>query len=257
MIIKKKLGQNFLINKNIINKMINLLKKSKKNYNCILEIGSGNGCLTKEIIKLKKKNIFIEIDKYFINYIKKKIKNIKNKLLNINILKCNLKKLGYKKYYIIGNFPYYISSKLILWILKNKKYIVECLGIFQKEFVESLIAINNKKKTRLSVYIQMYFKIKKILLINNNNFYPKPKVNSILIKLINKNYKLKKIIKKKKFLNLIKECFKYKRKIIKNSLLDIIKIKKKMYILKNKLFKKRAEQLNLKDFIKIYKLLFK
>ncbi|WOX79135.1 16S rRNA (adenine(1518)-N(6)/adenine(1519)-N(6))-dimethyltransferase RsmA [Candidatus Shikimatogenerans bostrichidophilus] len=249
--IKKYYSQNYLINNYYIIKIINILKKSNINYDCILEIGAGIGNLSKEIIKIKKKKIIlIEIDKTLINILKKKFK--KYKIINKNILNCNLKKLGYKKYYIIGNFPYNISSKLILWIIKNKKYIVECIGMFQKEFVNSILSLNKKFKTKLSININLYFKVIKLFNINNKNFFPIPKVNSTVIKLKKKKTNLLKInnIKYKKFILFIKECFKYKRKIIKNSLFNYLKNKKN-----NKLFFKRIEELNIYEIIKLYKII--
>ncbi|WOX79402.1 16S rRNA (adenine(1518)-N(6)/adenine(1519)-N(6))-dimethyltransferase RsmA [Candidatus Shikimatogenerans bostrichidophilus] len=252
--IKKYYSQNFLINKYYIIKIVNFLKNSKKKYDCILEIGAGIGNLSKELIKKNKNNIiFIEIDKDLFKKLKNKFKGYK--IININILNCNLKKLGYKKYYIIGNFPYNISSKLILWIIKNKKYIVECIGMFQKEFVNSILSINNKFKTKLSIYINLYFKVIKLFNIKNKNFFPIPKVNSTVIKLnkIKNNLLKKNNINEKKFFLFIKECFKYKRKIIKNSLFYFFN-KKNNY---NQLFFKRIDELNIYEIIKLYKIINK
>ncbi|WGH27124.1 MAG: 16S rRNA (adenine(1518)-N(6)/adenine(1519)-N(6))-dimethyltransferase RsmA [Candidatus Shikimatogenerans bostrichidophilus] len=252
--IKKYYSQYFLNNKIIINKIINNLKKFKNNYDCILEIGPGYGSLSNKLITLNKKIILIEIDKDLVNILKKKFIKIKNNIIHKDILKCKLKKFGYKKYYIIGNFPYNISKKLLFWIIKNKNYIVECLGMFQKELVNSIIAKKGKIKTKLSVFLQIYFKLKKLFNIKNINFYPIPKVNSSVIKITNKNYNLK-IKNKNNFFNFIKECFKHKRKIIKNSLSNIIKINNKI-IINNNLFYKRAEELKLKDFIYLYNFIY-
>ncbi|WGH26626.1 MAG: 16S rRNA (adenine(1518)-N(6)/adenine(1519)-N(6))-dimethyltransferase RsmA [Candidatus Shikimatogenerans bostrichidophilus] len=255
---KKKFSQIFLKNKFIVYKIINFLLKVKEKYNCILEIGPGLGILSKYIIKLNKNFLLIEIDKILVKYLKKKIlkKKYKNKIINNNILNCKLKKLGFKKYFLIGNLPYNISSKIILWIINNRKYIVGCIFMLQKEFVKSLICKKGKKKTKLSFYLQFFFKVKKLLNIKNKNFLPIPKVNSTLIKLIliNENIKLLKNnnIKKKKFFFFIKECFLYKRKIIKN----IFK-KKINKIYKYNFFFKRAEELSNNEFIKIYKILNK
>ncbi|WGH27638.1 MAG: 16S rRNA (adenine(1518)-N(6)/adenine(1519)-N(6))-dimethyltransferase RsmA [Candidatus Shikimatogenerans bostrichidophilus] len=261
--IKKKFSQIFLKNNLIVYKIINIiLKNNIKNKNCILEIGPGLGIISKKIIKLYKKFLLIEIDKKLVKYIKKKFlkKKNKKKILNKNILNCKLKKLGFKKYFLIGNLPYNISSKIILWIINNRKYIKKCIFMLQKEFVDSLICKKGKKKTKLSFYLQFFFKIKKLFNINKKNFNPIPKVNSSLIKIkfFNKNIKLlkKNKIKKKKFFNFIKKCFLYKRKIIKNNLIKYFNFKK-IKIYKNNLFLKRAEELSNKNFIKIYKFFFK
>ncbi|WGH28119.1 MAG: 16S rRNA (adenine(1518)-N(6)/adenine(1519)-N(6))-dimethyltransferase RsmA [Candidatus Shikimatogenerans bostrichidophilus] len=194
MIIKKYFSQNFLINKYIVNKIINNIKKYKLYYDCILEIGPGYGILSKKLINLNKKLLLIEIDKNLVKILKKKFKIIKNNIINKDILQCKLKNLGYKKYYIVGNFPYNISTKILLWLLKNKKYIVECIGMFQKEFVESIMCKKGKKKTKLSVYLQFFFNFKKLFIVKNNNFYPIPKINSLVIKINKKKKKIKIII---------------------------------------------------------------
>lgn len=256
MIIKKYYSQHYLYNKNIILKIINYLKLSKNKYDCILEIGPGLGYLSKELIKNFKNCLFVEIDKYLIKTIKK---NIKKKIFIINkdILKLKLNKINkYKKFYIVGNFPYNISSKLLIWLIKNRKYISECLGTFQKEFINNLI-YQKKYKSKLSIYFNMYFNINKLFYISNKNFYPIPKVNSIVVRITKKKYNYKNI-NIKKFLKIIKEAYKYKRKILKNSLKNILK-KKSNYleIIKYNIFKKRPEDLSIKDYIIIYKLLIK
>ncbi|WGH25371.1 MAG: 16S rRNA (adenine(1518)-N(6)/adenine(1519)-N(6))-dimethyltransferase RsmA [Candidatus Shikimatogenerans bostrichidophilus] len=255
---KKKYSQHILINKEIILKIINFLKKrsNKIKYDYILEIGAGSGNLSKKLIKLKKKCILVEIDKSLINKLKKI--NYKQEIINENILNIELKKIKKnKKFYIIGNFPYNISSKLLLWFIKNKNYIAEIIGTFQKEFINNIIINNNNKKlkiykSKLSIYFNMFFYVKKIFDIPKNYFYPIPKVDStvVIIKKKNKKYK----INIKQFLKIIKEAFSYKRKILKNSLKKKFKIEHKV-LKSNLLFNKRAEELSLKDYIYIYKLL--
>ncbi|WGH25734.1 MAG: 16S rRNA (adenine(1518)-N(6)/adenine(1519)-N(6))-dimethyltransferase RsmA [Candidatus Shikimatogenerans bostrichidophilus] len=252
MIIKKYYSQNFLKNNIISKKIIELLYITKKKYDCILEIGPGLGILSKEIIKISKNFLLVEIDKFLVNYIKKKFYKYKKNIINKNILNLKLKNIKkYKKFYIIGNFPYNISSKLLLWIIKNRNNIVECIGTFQQEFINSIIL----KKTRLSFIFNIYFKIKKKFKIDKNNFYPIPKVDSLVVKIINKKKEIKKI-NKKKFFFLIKETFKYKRKILKNSLKYYI-IQKNIKYKNYKIFFKRPEQLSIKDFKNLYKIIYK
>ncbi|BDT61518.1 MAG: hypothetical protein RDO_0460 [Flavobacteriales endosymbiont of Rhyzopertha dominica] len=252
---KKYYSQIFLINNKYNIKILNILKKiynkENKNY-CVLEIGSGLGNLSKEIIKNYKNFYLVEIDKNLVNILKNKFNSYKNNIINKNILNIKLNKLKYKKYYIIGNLPYNISSKIILWIIKYKKYINNCILLLQKEFVNSLISkINNKKRTKLSIILQYFFRIKKILNIKNINFKPIPKVNSTLILLINKNKKNINNINYKKLFFIIKEAFKYKRKILKNSLKNIL-----INNTNDKIFLKRPEQLSIKEYIKIYNIIY-
>ncbi len=246
-IYKKYLGQNFLINKKILYKISKIIKPKKKHF--LLEIGSGIGNLTKKILKYSKNIIAIEIDKYLIKKTPKKIKK-KIKILNKNILKINFKKISKKKLRIYGNIPYYITSKILFKLLNNIKYIKDIHLMVQQELAISLISKpKDKKYCKLSVIFQIYFKIKIIKNINKNNFFPKPKINSSLIKLIPKK-KFKK--KKFKILNhILNNCFKRKNKKLYNNIKNLVYIKKlKIFKIKNK----RINKLNINNFIKIYKI---
>ena len=132
---KKSLGQNFLIDKNIIIKIINLTKLKNKN---IIEIGPGKGALTDEIIKQKPKSFtIIEKDNLLSKELKLKYLNNKIiKILNKDFLKIGLEKLNTKKSIIIGNLPYNISSQILVKILRSEKwspYITDIIFMFQKE----------------------------------------------------------------------------------------------------------------------------
>ena len=138
---KKSLGQNFLIDKNIIRKIINLVKLEKKN---IIEIGAGHGALTDEILK-KKPNLLniIEKDIFLYKKLKMKYSNIKNvKIYNDDILDFNLESLVKKNSIIIGNLPYNISSQILVKILRFKKWppnFESLIFMFQKELGEKIL----------------------------------------------------------------------------------------------------------------------
>ena len=140
---KKSLGQNFLIDKNIIRKIINLVKLEKKN---IIEIGAGHGALTDEILK-KKPNLLniIEKDIFLYKKLKMKYSNIKNvKIYNDDILDFNLESLVKKNSIIIGNLPYNISSQILVKILRFKKWppnFENLIFMFQKELGEKILGI--------------------------------------------------------------------------------------------------------------------
>ncbi len=215
------LGQNFLINKNIIKKMINLINPKKNNF--FLEIGSGRGELTKKIIKYTKNLITLEIDKELINITKKKIKKIN--ILHKDILKFNFKNYLKKKTRVIGNIPYYISHKILFKLIKNIKYIKDIHITVQKEFAESITSKKGKKKySKITIISNYFFKIKKLLFINKKNFYPKPKVNSIFLEIKPKKKKYK-LINYKIFNHILNNSFNYKNKKIINNLKNIIKKK--------------------------------
>ncbi|BDV02119.1 MAG: ribosomal RNA small subunit methyltransferase A [Candidatus Hepatoplasma vulgare] len=211
---KKNLGQNFLIDLNKINEIINNIPNLDLKGEIFLEVGPGKGALTKEITK-RNFVIAIEIDKKLTDYLKEEIKeNIC--LLNLDFLDVNLKKLlkKFEKVNFVSNLPYYISTKIIFKILEEEK-IQNVSVMLQKELVERILA-KPKTKTygRLSVSINTFFEIKKEIRVPKECFYPKPKIDSSFIILKKKDIKIDKI----KYLAFIKECFANKRKTLLNSL---------------------------------------
>ena len=138
---KKSLGQNFLIDQNIKNKIIGLIKIQNRN---IIEIGPGNGALTDEILKQKPKSV-ITIEKDNLFHKKLQLKYSKNKIiknLNKDILKFDIEKLNIKNSIILGNLPYNISSQILVKIIKNKKWppnFSDVIFMFQKELGEKIL----------------------------------------------------------------------------------------------------------------------
>ncbi len=182
---KKSLGQNFLIDKNIINKIIKIGNVGKNTQ--ILEIGPGYGNLTNFInLKKPKKITAIEKDKNLSLFLKKKFESNKNiKIINDDILKILNKNNFGNNVVIFGNLPYNISTKVLASFITLKKwppwYDVLVL-MFQKEVADRIIAKSKTKEFgRLSILANWRLDIKKHFDISKNCFYPKPKVNSTLL----------------------------------------------------------------------------
>ena len=180
---KKSLGQNFLIDKNVINKIINIVDIKNKN---ILEIGPGTGNLTLEILrKNPKKVILVEKDTFLSNLLEKKFK--KNvEIINKDILKIDENILCDQSLIVFGNLPYNISTEILSkWILnlnKNKIWFSYLILMFQKEVADRIISkFNTKDYGRLSVLANWRLKIRKIIDVDAASFRPKPKVNSTLL----------------------------------------------------------------------------
>ena len=181
---KKSLGQNFLIDKNIINKIINITQIKNKH---ILEIGPGRGALTEEILKKKPKSlIIIEKDNDLANFLKKKY--LTNKIIEVyndDVLKTNLEKILRKDTIIFGNLPYNISSQILIKIIKFRKWPAnysDLIFMFQKELGEKIIApFKSINYGRLSIITSLKLNIIKTFIISPNCFKPKPKVKSIII----------------------------------------------------------------------------
>ena len=180
---KKSLGQNFLIDKNVIDLISNLEEIKDKS---ILEVGPGTGNLTSNLIKKKPKKIFvIEKDNKLAILLKKNFdKEIS--IINEDILKIDEKKLCKDKLIVFGNLPYNISTEILCkWILNlddKKIWFSSLILMFQKEVADRIISkYNNSNYGRLSVISNWKLDIKKIIDIKPNSFHPKPKIDSTLL----------------------------------------------------------------------------
>ena len=243
---KKSLGQNFLVDKNISKKIVNLTSIKNKN---IIEIGPGKGFLTDEIIKKKPKKLkIIEKDQYLFLELKKKYKDIKN----INIINCDALKYNYKKNQnaktIIANLPYNISIKLIIKWLKMKNHFTELILMIQKEVAKKMNYKNYLKKNRLNCLIENTSNIFNIEFhVSKNVFFPKPKIESSVIKIIPKNDIN---INLDKFELFTREIFKHKRKKLSNFIKER---KNKIDNSFDNLINKRAEDLSNNELLQIFK----
>ena len=215
---KKSLGQNFLIDKNIIRKIVSISKILNKD---VMEIGPGTGNLTEYILKEKPNKIFlIEKDKILCEQLKLKFQN-KVVIKNEDILKIDENDISDNKLIVFGNLPYNISTQIVCnWILKLKKdfWFSELILMFQKEVADRIISkINSSNYGRLGIFLNWKMDIKKVFDISPNCFYPKPKIHSTLLHFIPKNNYLK--VKESKNLEKITRIFfNQKRKKIKNPL---------------------------------------
>ena len=179
---KKSLGQNFLIDKNIIDKIVNILELKDKN---ILEIGPGTGNLTEGILKKSPKKILaIEKDDNLVKLLKEKF-NDKIEIINKDILKIDENSLSDQTLTVFGNLPYNISTEILCkWILNIKQKIwFDCLILmFQKEVADRIISdFNSKSYGRLTILANWRLDIKKICEISPLSFQPKPKIESTVL----------------------------------------------------------------------------
>lgn len=215
---KKKFGQNFLQDNNIIQNIVNSINPTENDL--VIEIGPGGGALTK---LLKKSNAFVlayEIDKdvqvYLDKLVDDKLQVIYDDFLNRDILQ-DIKNIEYENIYIIGNLPYYITTPIILKIIESNLKIKEAVFMVQKEVAERFSA---KPKTReygsISVFLNYYFDIKNLFVVGKKCFYPVPNVDSAVIKLTSRDNRLDVDIDK--FNKIVKSSFQFKRKNLRNNL---------------------------------------
>ena len=180
---KKSLGQNFLIDQNILKKIVSLIKIENKS---ILEVGPGTGNLTSHILNHNpKKFLVVEKDKYLADMLKKKFED-KIGIINDDVLKIDEKKLYKEKLIVFGNLPYNISTEILAkWIinLDNKNFWFDSLILmFQKEVADRILSkFNSSKYGRLTILANWKLDVNKICDIKPESFSPKPKVQSSLL----------------------------------------------------------------------------
>ena len=249
---KKKLGQNFLHDKNIISAIVN---KANIEDEDIIEIGPGPGILTESILNNKARSLLaIEKDDSFEVNLKKIRSNYRDNfdyLIN-DVIDFDFKKLAKKNYKFVSNLPYNISVPFILKMIRIRKIIPwkEMILMVQKEVAERITAkINTKNYGRLSIMVNLNNDVKKLLNVKPSSFIPRPKVDSTVIKISPKNKDIN--INTEIFENIVKTCFSQRRKKVKNNLdqLNINTIS--LLELSNIDPDIRAENIDIEGFIRI------
>ena len=251
--LKKMFGQNFIIDENIINNIISKSLIDKDTL--VIEIGPGAGSLTYKLVQAAKNVICYEIDVTLKEILEDNITSDNVEIIYNNFLKSDVNsdiaKYDYKKLYVVANLPYYITTPIITKIIEDNIPVDKIVVMVQKEVGDRFKAIpNTKDYNSLSIYLNYYFDVKKILDVSRNIFIPRPNVDSIVLELSKKE---KIYLKNEKlFFKLVKDSFKQKRKTLKNNLkkYDLKQIEK--ILLKNNFnLNSRAEQLPLEIFVEI------
>ena len=244
---KKYLGQHFLTDEKISERISNAISKSKKIN--LLEIGPGTGALTKFLLHENIDLISYELDTESINY----LKNAYPTLIvhNEDVLKTDWTNIFKGNYSVTGNFPYNISSQILFKIYENRTIIEEMVGMFQKEVAERVCSgPGTKKYGILSVLIQAYYDVEYLFTVNEEVFNPPPKVKSGVIK-ISRNNTIKLDCDEKLFFRVVKAIFNQRRKMARNSLKSLLGDKKIDHVL----LTKRPEELSIENFIEITKMI--
>ena len=216
---KKKFGQNFIVDKNIIHSIIS--KSNIDKDTLVIEIGPGAGSLTTELDKVSGHVIAYEIDKTLKPILD--AKNLKNTtiiygdFLKRNVLE-DLKKYNYKKTYVVANLPYYITTPIIIKLIEDNLNIDKIVVMVQKEVGDRFKAKpNTKEYNSLSIFLNYYYTVEKLLDVSKNVFIPKPNVDSIVVSFTKKEHKIK-VDNEELFFKLVRDSFKQKRKTLKNNL---------------------------------------
>ena len=225
---KKRLGQNFLINSDVIDDIIDFSQITKNDV--VVEIGAGVGFVTEQLVKYAKKVIAIELDEEAIKELKK-IECDNLEIIHQDILKTDISSLSDEKVKIVANIPYYITAPIISHLLgeiddlnnKNRNSIKDIILMVQEEVARRIVATEkspSKQYGVLTILAQFWADCEIIRLVGRKSFYPAPKVNSALVSLkINDKPKLE-LSDYSFFRRIVKAGFSQRRKNIKNCLIN-------------------------------------
>lgn len=218
---QKKLGQNFLIDANIRNKLLSYANLSKEDI--LLEIGPGLGQLTFECSKIAKKVIAVEFDKKLFLILSDFAKDFTNiVLVHADFLRFNFNEFipKDKKVKVISNLPYYISTPIILKLFAHSEYIDYSILTLQKEVAARFVAEpGSKEYSSITLHAEFYSEIKRLFNISKNSFYPTPKVDSTVILLKIREIPAVNVANNKDLFDLIRAGFSTRRKTLLNALL--------------------------------------
>ena len=251
---KKHLGQHFLTDKNIAEKIVNSLQGTA-HYGQVLEVGPGMGILSDILLQQKEYQTYlIDIDTESFNFLQKKYPQLGDKLINGDFLQLNFQDVFPGKFGIIGNFPYNISSQILFKILENRDQVVEVVGMFQKEVAQRCAEKPGSKEYGiLSVFLQAYYKVEYLFTVKAGVFNPPPKVLSAVIRLT-RNDVAKLDCDEKLFWQVVKAGFNQRRKTLRNALASLVS---KELMSDDPIFELRAERLTVADFVRLTNLIGK
>ena len=219
---KKKYGQNFITDTNLINKIVNLVPIT--NNDLVIEVGPGNGALTLNLVNKAKFVLIYEIDKELEPILSVKLKEYDNyklyieDFLNVDICK-EISNYCYDKLIFVSNLPYYITTPILKKFIDNNVLCDNMVVMVQDEVANRITAnVGTREYGSLSVFLNSFYDIKKVMKVNRNNFNPSPNVDSAVIVMKKKdNINIKDY---EFFKNFVMKCFRFKRKTLKNNIKD-------------------------------------
>ena len=246
---KKFLGQHFLRKQSVVDNMISKVNVTPQTS--VMEVGCGDGFLTRSILEQTKckKLLVYEIDKEWVDFLGRSIKDDRLTIKNENFLDVALQELEVRKPWVfLANLPYCVTFPILFVLQKNKHLFEEGVFMIQEEVAQKLVATRGKKYSAISLLLRYHFDFELLEKVEPAAFNPPPKIFSRLVYFKPKNSK-QKIDKEEKFWKFVRMCFKFPRQMLRNNLkltnYDISK-------LTDDLLRLRAQQLSFNEFLKIW-----
>jgi len=247
---KKHFGQHFLKDESIAKQITDALDPRGR-YNQVLEVGPGMGVLSRFLFERKEfETKLIEIDKESVHFLREKFPAHIRNIAEGDFLQMDLAKTFNDPFAIIGNFPYNISTQILFAVLDNRNLVPEVVGMFQKEVGERIASPPGNRDYGIpSVFMQTWYDVELLFMLDENDFSPPPKVKSCVLRVERKeNFTLG--CDEKKFFQVVKTAFNQRRKMLGNALLPLVS-KENMKSLP--FITKRAEQLGWEEFVVLTK----
>lgn len=245
---KKALGQHFLKDRGIAQRIASALPPVDNAK--VLEIGPGLGALSEKLLQLEGIDLLtVETDEEAVTELKRKLPELDGRVIQADFLELDLS--PYPELIITGNFPYSISSPLLVKLAEERDRVRKLVGMFQKEFADRIRAEpGNKAYGRISVLVQTFFDAEKCFHVEPRSFAPPPKVRSSVVKLV-RNEREALPCDQSLYFRIVKQAFGQRRKTLRNALKDLLSEEAR----KAELFGKRAEELSIEQFIGVTKFL--
>jgi 16S rRNA (adenine1518-N6/adenine1519-N6)-dimethyltransferase len=245
---KKHLGQHFLKEPSICQKIVEALNP-ENNYKTIIEVGPGMGALTQFLLQSEQFTTFVsEIDTESVAYLKKNYPSLSNRIFEEDFLKMDLSKIDAESIAVVGNFPYNISTQILLKVVDNKNLVPEMVGMFQKEVAERVACPEGSKTYGItSVLTQLWYNVSYLFTVKEGSFIPPPKVKSGVIKL-SRNQRVSLPVEEKFLYQIIKQSFNQRRKTLRNSLKSFLTNPE---LAQQEVFNLRPEQVSPEGFINL------
>ncbi len=246
---KKSYGQHFLTNEHYAHQIAHSLELTDQ-YDKVLEVGPGQGMLTKHLLERKADFTLTvsEADKDMVAYIREHYPELSERIVEGDFLKADLRKtFAGKPFGLIGNYPYNISSQILFKMLDNYDLIPEMSGMFQKEVADRVIAGHGSKTYGVvGVLVQARYTGKLFLNVGPGNFSPPPRVDSAVIRLVRREEPLVPDENWGRFKHIVKSAFGMRRKMLRNSLKSAFPA---ALLAEDPFFQRRPEQTTLQDFV--------
>lgn len=252
---KKKYGQHFLINMPLIDQIANYISEAMAEYTTnVLEVGPGRGALTQRLAALPDINLkVIEVDPEMVSLLKDSDYIDEKQVIEGDLLKSRIDNLFEgEEFLLVGNFPYNISSQIVIKMLTTHQLIPAMIGMFQREMADRILSENDVKSySKLTVLTQAMYSGKRLVKISPGSFNPPPRVESMVIRLDRKP-EIEPIFKEKYFRTVVGLAFGQRRKMLRNTLKSLVKDET---LQTNPYFTLRPEQLTIEDFGELTQLL--